>query len=156
MNQRIENIEDLRSQIKLLKLQKAEHELYFVQKKDSIKKTFSSPLTFFKNMKSFFGLGADSSNINQTGAQHGSDWTTVLARVVVPFLLNKTVLRGNGLVIKSLLGLISQKAISGETFNKFKFAGWIDNASNWINSTLKKSEKKKKIDYGIPPDSETY
>jgi len=155
MNPRIENIEDLRAEIQLLKFRKAEHELYFVQKKESIKKTISSPLVFFKKIKSFLG-GKSQTGLSNSSTPHDSDWATTLARVVVPFLLNKTLLRGNGLIIKSLLGIISQKAINGETVNKVKVAGWIDKASSWINSTLKKSEKKKKIDYGIPPDSETY
>ncbi len=155
MSPRINNLEDLRAEIQLLKFQKAEHELYFVQKKESIKKTFSSPFNFFKQIKSFVG-GKSQTGLTSNAARHDSDWTTILARVVVPFFLNKTILRGNGLVVKSLLGLISQKAINGETFNKIKVAGWIDKATGWVNSTLKKSEKKKKIDYGIPPDSETY
>jgi hypothetical protein len=155
MSKRIENIEDLRAEIQLLKFQKAEHELYFVQKRESIKKTFSSPFDFFRNVKSFL-KGKSEAGPGNTSARHDSDWTTAIARVVVPFLLSKTILRGNGLMIKSLLGLISQKAISGETFNKVKISGWIDKATHWVNSTLKKSEKRKRVDYGIPPDSETY
>lgn len=155
MNPRIENLADLRAEIQLLKLQKAEQELFFVQKRESIKKTFSSPLGFFRNIKSVLGLGSHKSLLKNSGNSHDSDWTTTLARVVIPFLLNKTILRGNGLIIKSLLGLISQRVISGDNINKIKVSGWIDKATGWINS-LKKSDKKKKVDYGIPPDSETY
>jgi hypothetical protein len=155
MSTRIENIEDLRAEIQLLKFQKAEHELYFVKKRESLSKTFSSPFEFLRNVKSFL-TGKGGPGQGNTSVKHDSDWTTVIARVVVPFLLSKTILRGNGLMIKSLLGIISQKAINGETFNKVKISGWIDKASHWINSTLKKSEKKKRVDYGIPPDSETY
>lgn len=155
MSTRIENIEDLRAEIQLLKLQKAEHELYFVQKRESLKKTFSSPFDFFRNVRSLLG-GKPETGTGNVSARHDSDWTTVIARVVVPFILSKTILRGNGIMIKSLLGIISQKAINGETFNRVKISGWIDKATHWINSTLKKSEKRKRVDYGIPPDSETY
>lgn len=157
MSSHIQNIDDLRAEIKLLKLQKAEHELYFSQKKESIRQTFSSPFAFFRNIKSLIGSDSSRSNFIKDGASHQqSDWATSIARLVIPFFLNRTVLRGKGVVIKSLLGLISQKAINGETFNKVKIASWIDKATNWVNSTIKKPRKKQRVDYGIPPDSETY
>lgn len=157
MSSHIQNIEDLRAEIKLLKLQKAEYELYFSQKRESIKQTFSSPFAFFRNIKSLIGGGSFSKNLSDNGASHQSDWFTNMARIVIPFFLNRTILRGRGVLVKSLLGLISQKAITGDTFNKDKIANWIDKATNWINSTIKKPKKKKQpVDYGIPPDSETY
>lgn len=157
MSSHIQNIDDLRAEIKLLKLQKAEHELFFSQKRESIKQTFSSPISFFRNFKSLLGLGSSQSGFSKDGNLHqSSDWTTNIARLVIPFFLNRTLLRGNGVLVKSILGLISQKAINGDTFNKVKISGWIDKATHWVNSTIKKPRKKQSIDYGIPPDSETY
>jgi hypothetical protein len=33
---------------------------------------------------------------------------------------------------------------------------WIDKATDFINSSTKKDKTSKHIDYGIPPESETY
>ncbi|QEK52391.1 hypothetical protein FYC62_12560 [Pedobacter aquae] len=64
-------------------------------------------------------------------------------------------LRGNGLFLKSVLTLISQRAINPQNVNQYKLSNLIDKVSSWINSTIK-SKKKQDVDYGIPPDSETF
>jgi len=148
----IENIQQLRAQIKSLRLQQAEQELYFLKKKQSFKDAIESPFTFLKKIGSFLGFN--------TPKQHGinpknADWVTSLARILVPMVLNKTLLRGNGLFLKSVLTLLSQRVINPQNVNQNKLSSLIDKASSWINSTLK-SKKKPTIDYGIPPDSETF
>lgn len=152
MKARITNYDELKAEIYSLKIRRTEQELYFLQKKEKIKNMFSSPLNFAKSL-----IGIRNSGDNKQSALHKSgDWATSFARIVVPFLLNKTLFRGNGVLIKSLLAMFSQKVISGDNVNQGKIIGWIDGVSNWINSSLKKKKKRKISDYGIPPDSETY
>lgn len=151
MAKRIENLEQLRAEILLLKQQRAEQELYFAEKKESIKEAFKSPFTFIKKVGLFFGI---SKNAKSSGVS--ADWATALARFVIPFMLNKTLLRGKGAMIKSLFALISQKAINPAIFNQSKVLGVADKVSEWIGSLVAKTKRKKRIDYGIPPDSETY
>lgn len=144
----IESLEQLRAEIQLLKQQRAEQELYFVQKKDNIKEALNSPFTFIKKLGLFLGVN------RSTPAT--SDWSTALARFVVPFILNRTILRGKGALLKSILALISQRMINPSVINQNKLANMAGKLSDWIGAFLQKSRKKKTVDYGIPPDSETY
>ena len=149
---KIENLQQLRAQIKTLRLQQAEQELYFLEKKQSFQEAIKSPFKFLKKVGSFLGFN---SKEKQGVSPKNADWVTSLARIFVPFVLNKTLLRGNGLFLKSVLTLISQRAINPQNVNQHTLSSLIDKVSSWINSTLK-SKKKKDIDYGIPPDSETF
>lgn len=154
MNTKIETLEQLRSEIRLLKLKKAEDELYFQKKKENFVKMFTSPLTSLKKAASYLGFGS-SENTANTHDPLKSDWATSVARVFIPFLLNTTLLRGKGIILKSLMTLFSQRVINSKSFNQNVLTKWIDKATNLVNSSIKKPEKQK-LDYGIPPDSETY
>lgn len=147
---RIENLTQLRAEIALLKQKRVEQELYFANKKEEIKQAFSSPFAFLKKSGEFLGLRKGSSS------SVSSDWATALSRVVIPFLLNVTVFRGKGKLLKSLLTIISQRAIKPSVFNKENVMGVATKAVNWINDFISKRKSKKSNDYGIPPDSETY
>lgn len=73
--------------------------------------------------------------------------------VVLPLLLNKTIFRGSGLITKALGALISGKV--GQSLDAESLSGIF----NMIKSVFTKKDKKKEVafvDYGIPPDSETY
>lgn len=148
---RIENLEQLRAEIQLLKQKRAEQELYFIQKKENIKEAFNSPFTFIKKLGLFFGV-----NKSTKTSGISADWATALARFVIPFILNKTLLRGKGAMLKSLFALISQKAINPAIFNQGKIMGVAGKVSEWIGDFISKTKRKKRMDYGIPPDSETY
>lgn len=149
---KIENIQQLRAQIRMLRVQQAEQELYFLAKKQSFNDALKSPFSFLKKIGYFFGFNTK----EQDGrTPKNADWVTSLARVLVPLALNKTLLRGNGLFLKSILTLISQRIINPQNVNQNKLSNLIDKLSSWINSTLK-SKKKQDTDYGIPPDSETF
>ncbi len=71
---------------------------------------------------------------------------------LLPMFLNKTVFRGSGFITKSIAALVSGKV--GKSLDADKLSG--------IFSTVKSIFTKKKktdvnfVDYGIPPDSETY
>lgn len=144
--QRIENLQQLQAEIELLKLKKAEQELYFKNKKESFRASLKSPFSFIKKIT---GLLKN----NDNNSIH-ADWATALARVSIPFLLNKTLLRGKGAILKSVLTLLSQKAINPAIFNQDKLMGAVEKVSDWVGKILPK-KRKEALDYGIPPDSET-
>lgn len=77
-----------------------------------------------------------------------------LMSIVLPLLLNKTIFRGSGLVTKALGALISGKV--GQSLDAENISGIF----NMVKSIFTKKNKKEKdvafVDYGIPPDSETY
>lgn len=75
--------------------------------------------------------------------------------MVLPFLMNSTLFRGSGFITKTLVGLASNKV--GKTLD----AEHLSAIFNSIKSLFKGSKKNidatpQHVDYGIPPDSETY
>lgn len=73
--------------------------------------------------------------------------------VVLPLLLNKTIFRGSGILTKALGALVSGKV--GQSLDAESLSGIF----NMVKSFFKKKDKKEDlvfVDYGIPPDSETY
>lgn len=157
MTTKIETLEQLRSEIRLLKLKKAEDELYFHQKKEHYKKMLTSPFASLKKAGSYLGFGNSEKDTYQHDPKN-ADWATTVARVFIPFLLNTTVLRGKGIIMKSLMTLFSQRVINSQNFNQNVLSKWIDKATDLVNSSRKKKpvSATAKLDYGIPPDSETY
>ncbi|MBU2046953.1 MAG: hypothetical protein KJ712_09515, partial [Bacteroidetes bacterium] len=148
---KIENLEQLRSEIAILKLKKAEDEIYFNQSFQKVKNVVETPTRWFNNVLSFLGLNSESEK-----GKVKADWITSVGRIALPFLLNKTVLRGRGFFVRALVALISQKSINSKNFNKNVLSHWVDNLTEWIESSVKDKKKSKNIDYGIPPESETY
>lgn len=73
--------------------------------------------------------------------------------VLLPLILNNTVFRGSGLITKAVSALVSGKV--GKSLDAESLSGMF----NMVKSLFSKKSKKKEaafIDYGIPPDSETY
>lgn len=87
------------------------------------------------------------------------DKTNIVGKVmsvVVPLILNKTIFRGSGFLVKGLAALVGGKV--GKSIDAENLTG----AFNGIKSLFNKKAKKERdaaiafADYGIPPDSETY
>lgn len=79
--------------------------------------------------------------------------TSKIMSVALPMLLNSTVFRGSGVITKALGALVSGKV--GKSLDAENLSGIF----NMVKSIFTKKEKKKDVafvDYGIPPDSETY
>ena len=72
---------------------------------------------------------------------------------LLPVFMNKTLFRGAGFLTKAAVGLISGKV--GKSIDAEHISGIYNSVKGFF---AKKKEKKTKkfIDYGIPPDSETY
>lgn len=73
--------------------------------------------------------------------------------VALPLLMNNTIFRGSGLITKAISALVSGKV--GKSLDAENLSGIF----NMAKSLFSKKEKKKDnkfVDYGIPPDSETY
>jgi hypothetical protein len=73
--------------------------------------------------------------------------------VALPLLLNSTIFRGSGLITKALSALVSGKV--GKSLDAESLSGIFNMAKSLFNKKDKKKETAF-VDYGIPPDSETY
>ena len=73
--------------------------------------------------------------------------------LLLPMFMNKTLFRGAGFLTKAAVGLISGKV--GKSLDAEHISAIFNSVKGFFG---KKKEKKGKkfVDYGIPPDSETY
>lgn len=72
--------------------------------------------------------------------------------LILPLFLNKTLFKGSGFLTKTVVGLVSNKL--GAKLDVEHLAGIFDSVKGFF--AKKKDKQDKRIDYGIPPDSETY
>lgn len=101
MDMLINNISDLQSEIIRLEKNKQEQEI-------ELKKRFSSPSAIFSSAMTLFPKSADGGS----GASRlfHTDIISLLSRFLIPLTLNKTLFKGSGFLVKTLVGLLSQKA----------------------------------------------
>lgn len=154
MKTKIQNINDLRSEILRLKLKRAdlENDLQLESKKIAAK--FRFPAMILSKLNDWFGV-FDDDDKEDTNKRSGPEWVTKAFGVGLPVFLNKFFFPGSGIIMKSLVELVSQKA--AKAVNKDMVTDLIDKASDWISSSKTGKRKTKTLpDYGIPPDSETY
>jgi len=73
--------------------------------------------------------------------------------LLLPMFMNKTLFRGAGFLTKAAVGLVSGKV--GKSLDAEHLSAIFNSVKGFFT---KKTEKKAKkfVDYGIPPDSETY
>ena len=75
--------------------------------------------------------------------------------LVLPLLMNSTIFRGSGLITKALVGLASGKV--GKSLDAEHLSGMFNAVKSWFGGSKKvKPKETRYVDYGIPPDSETY
>lgn len=72
---------------------------------------------------------------------------------ILPMFLNKTVFRGSGFITKSIAALISGKV--GKSLDVESITGIFNKVKSVFTSKKRKADANF-VDYGIPPDSETY
>ena len=101
MNTLIRNRSDLRAEI--FRLQQAK-----LEKQIELKQHFSSPGAVLSTV---YGLIAGPSKPEDRD-EPKQDWVGFLSRFVIPLVLNKTLFRGSGFIMKAFVGIASQKASS--------------------------------------------
>jgi hypothetical protein len=104
----IKNIEDLREEISRIRVIEE-------QQGAALATRFNSPSAIFSSFISLINSG------NRDGDKHASifnqDFLGLLSRIVLPVTLNKTLFKKSNFLVKTLVGLVSQKAsnyISGD------------------------------------------
>lgn len=74
--------------------------------------------------------------------------------IALPMVLNSTFFKGSGLITKSIAALVSGKI--GKSLDAESLSGMFNGIKSLFSSKKKKDKDVKFVDYGIPPDSETY
>ena len=101
----VKNIFDLQSEI--IRLEKAKQEQEIV-----LKQRFSSPSAIFASVKSIFPKGPQGESTGAASSLFSPDILSLVSRFVLPLALNKTLFKKSGFIVKTLVGLASQKASS--------------------------------------------
>ena len=74
--------------------------------------------------------------------------------MVLPFVMNSTIFRGSGFLTKTLVGLASNRV--GKSLDAEHISGLFNSVKSLFGNKNKHKKSAAYVDYGIPPDSETY
>jgi len=82
------------------------------------------------------------------------NFSSKLMAFVLPVIMNSTFFRGSGFMTKALVGLATSKL--GKSLDAEHITTFVSSIKNWINKPKNTTKSGMQVDYGIPPDSETY
>ncbi len=150
MRIKIQNIDDLREEVVRLEVVRTEIETELKNEAQKITSKIQIPLMLLRKLNNFFAGSKDKS-----GKKEGEDWVTSIFRIGLPLMLNRFLFPKSGFIVKSIIELISQT--TAKTINRDLMIELIEKITQWIKSTGTTNKKETEmVDYGIPPDSETY
>jgi hypothetical protein len=132
MDLHITNISDLQAEIFRLKALEKEQTI-------ALKSRFNSPSAIFSTVLTIFPRSNDTDAIKGTSIFH-PDMLNLVSRFILPLALNKTLFKHSNFLVKTLVGLVSQKAsnyVSEETVT-----GVWDKAKALFAKFTKKKEDK--------------
>lgn len=140
----INNLEDLHIAIRGLKAEYTMQETALI----SDSKTYLSRFTIGNLIKRYATPSAFFKVDEKYNISSG------LLSLVLPFVMNSTLFRGSGFLTKTLVGLASNKV--GKSLDAEHLSGLFNSVKSWFGGKKKKEKSSEYVDYGIPPDSETY
>ena len=112
MDVSIKNINDLQEEIARIRVIEA-------RQGEELGKRFSSPSAIFASIMSLLNSGNRNADDEHPGI-FNQDFFGLLSRIVLPLTLNKTLFKRSNFLVKTLVGLVSQKAsnyISGDAIH---------------------------------------
>ncbi|OKS89052.1 hypothetical protein [Mucilaginibacter polytrichastri] len=133
----IKTISDLHAEIIRLEKTKQQQEM-------DLKQRLNSPSSVFSAVKSLF----PSSNSTPGSSIFNQDIVGLISRFVIPLTLNKTLFKGSGFLVKTLVGLVSQKAST--YISEDSVTGIWDKAKGLVTDLLKKKDKPAKPNFSEP------
>lgn len=172
MKAKINNIDELRLEINRLNALKKEQEAYLSNQYTLLKRKVETPARVFGAITSSIpGVDFVKGLVSSAGSLSGKentgnkkDWLTRGIQLGLPFFLNRTLLKNSGWLKKSLVLLASETAAGQVTQDKVGSA--ISKVADFIRPKKKKKKHKDVlpfeeqgqdiVNFGIPPDSETY
>jgi hypothetical protein len=138
----IKNIDDLRIEIYRLKGLEQEQSI-------ALGKRFSSPSALFSTILSLFPKSQAADGEKGSGF-FDQDIVGLISRFLLPFTLNKTLFRNSNFLVKTLVGILSQKA------SHFITEDSISNLWHTVRSFFKSKSDEIPEHRAIPALSETY
>ncbi len=142
----INNIDELHAMVNSLKYEhQAKGELLLKDGKAYMKQfTLGSLVKKYATPSAFLKID-DKLNISSS-----------IMSMVLPFLMNSTVFKGSGFLTKTLVGFASNKF--GKSLDAEHISAIFNSVKSWLGGSKKTKQSKiaQQVDYGIPPDSETY
>jgi len=137
----VRNIEDLRNEIARLKGVEREQSI-------ALGKRVESPSALLSTIMSLFHWQGNPDG-TKSGGFFDQDIVGLISRFVLPFTLNKTIFRNSGFIVKTLVGLISQKA--SHFINEDMVVGLWEKVSSLFKGKAHEETPEHK---GVPPLSE--
>lgn len=132
----IRDIQELKSEIARLK------NLEVIQS-GALKARFSGPGAIFSTVLSLFpGTSSTIDGVKSAGF-FKQDFLGLISRFLLPLTLNKTLFRKSNFIVKTIVGILSQKA-SGYINEESVTSVW-DKAKGIFNNLFKKKEKPVKV-----------
>lgn len=151
---KIKNLNDLRLEIARLKVLAKEQESYLSDQYHLFNDKLAAPARFAKSLISWIP-GADLAKGLFTKGKKDEDWLSKALRIGLPVVLNRLFLRRAGFVKRALITVLSQQAAGA--LNKDRISEAITKIADFIRpAKRRKHVVRRNVDYGIPPDSETY
>lgn len=145
-NRDIKSLAELHLEISRVKIDYQLKETRLKEDTKSYIKQFS-PLNLIKDFLNPQSLRKLDEKTNLSGS---------IMSLILPMFLNKTIFRSSGLITKALAALVSGKV--GKSLDVESLTGLFSKAKSLFSSFTSKRKKADVnfVDYGIPPDSETY
>lgn len=153
MEKTFNSLAELQSEIDLLKVRN-------FQQEEDLKDALSSPSAIFSTIKSTFK--GNSTKRSLSSELLNQDIITNISRFVIPLFMNGVLFKKSGFITKTIISLLSQKI--AKQVNSNAISGLMDKVkglfkkskSSGISNFGVRSTHRKAVDYGIPPDSESY
>ncbi|MET3977648.1 hypothetical protein ABIB62_000215 [Mucilaginibacter sp. UYP25] len=127
----IRNIFELQGEIGRLKNLEAEQAV-------ALKARFSGPAAIFSTAMSLFPGSSTIDGVKNAGFFQ-QDFLGLISRFVLPLALNKTLFKHSNFIVKTLVGILSQKA--SHYVSEDNVVGVWDKAKGLFNNLFKKKEK---------------
>lgn len=151
---KIKNLDDLRLEIVRLKALGKEQEDYLSDQYRLFNDKVAAPVRFIKSLTSWLP-GADLAKNLFSKGKKDEDWLSKALRIGLPVILNRFFLRRAGFLKRALVTLLSQQAAGA--LNKDSVSSLINKIADFVRPAKRgRRVVRKHVDYGIPPDSETY
>jgi len=134
MDTQVRNIQELRIEIGRLKNLEAEQSV-------ALKARFSGPSAIFATALSLFPGSSATMDGVKSANFFNQDFLGLISRFVLPLTLNKTLFRHSNFLVKTLVGILSQKA--SHYISEDNVTGVWGKAKGLFNSVFKKKDKVK-------------